>query len=40
MGERAPVRIGGCLSLDGVYDYVRVLDAAALKLTATVTVSA
>lgn len=33
-------RRGGCVSLDGVDDYVRVLDAAALKLIGDVTISA
>ena len=33
-------RRGGCVSLDGVDDYVRVLDAAALKLVGDVTISA
>ena len=33
-------RRGGCVSLDGVDDYVRILDAAALKLIGDVTVSA
>jgi glucose/arabinose dehydrogenase len=33
-------RRGGCVSLDGADDYVRVLDAAALKLVGDVTISA
>jgi glucose/arabinose dehydrogenase len=36
----AQCKVGGCLSLDGVNDYVRVLDAAPLRLTGSVTVAA
>jgi hypothetical protein len=36
----AGCRVGGCVSLDGVNDYVKVADAAALKITGSVTVSA
>jgi hypothetical protein len=38
-GSVLQCRIGGCVSLDGVDDYVRVLDAAALKLTGDVSIS-
>ena len=33
-------RVGGCLSFDGVDDYVRVADVAALRLTGDLTISA
>jgi Concanavalin A-like lectin/glucanases superfamily len=33
-------KLGGCLSLDGIDDYVRVRDAAQLRLTGDVTVAA
>ncbi len=36
----AQCRLGACLSLDGSDDYVRVSDAASLKLTGDVTISA
>jgi glucose/arabinose dehydrogenase len=36
----AQCKLGACVSLDGIDDYVRVLDAASLKLAGDVTVSA
>jgi hypothetical protein len=36
----ASCKVGGCVSLDGVDDYVKVADATALRLTGDVTVSA
>jgi hypothetical protein len=36
----AQCKVGACVSLDGADDYVRVLDAAGLRLTGDVTVSA
>jgi glucose/arabinose dehydrogenase len=36
----AECKLGGCLSFDGVNDYVKVLDTAALRLTGDVTISA